>query len=74
MMYDDVMMIYDVGMLACRVAGMCSEHSEAEWHPELRRTSYDCLMRMAAALSGLDHAINLGLDAVAQETAPLVRC
>ncbi len=59
--------------LFCRVAGLCSEHTQAHWHPELRRAAYDSLMRMAAVLAGLDATINLALDAVAQETAPLVR-
>ena len=57
----------------CRASGICLEHSQAQWHPDLRRTAYDCLMRMAAAVAGLDAAINLALDAVEQETAPLVR-
>ncbi len=57
----------------CRVSGVCVEHSQGQWHPDLRRTAYDCLMRMAAAVAGLDATINLALDAVELETAPLVR-
>jgi len=52
---------------------VCVEHSQGQWHPDLRRTAYDCLMRMAAAVAGLNAAINLALDAVEIETAPLVR-
>jgi len=59
--------------LHCRVSGVCVEHSQGQWHPDLRRTAYDCLMRMAAAVAGLNAAINLALDAVEIETAPLVR-
>ena len=57
----------------CRVSGVCVEHSQLQWHPDLRRTAYDCLMRMAAAVAGLNATINLALDAVELETAPLVR-
>lgn len=57
----------------CRVAGLCSQHSQAEWHAELRRVACDCLMRLALALQGLDSALTFALDAVAHETAPLVR-
>ncbi|KAL0042600.1 hypothetical protein WJX79_004833 [Trebouxia sp. C0005] len=59
--------------LISRVSGVCVEHSQTQWHPDLRRTAYDCLMRMAAAVAGLDATINLALDAVELETAPLVR-
>ena len=55
------------------MSAACIEHSQAQWHPDLRRTAYDCLMRMAAAVAGLDATLNLALDAVKQETAPLVR-
>ena len=57
----------------CRVSGVCVKHSQVQWHPDLRRTAYDCLMRMAAAVAGLEATINLALDAVELETAPLVR-
>ena len=57
----------------CRVSGVCVEHSQGQWHPDLRRSAYDCLMRMAAAVAGLEATINLALDAVELETAPLVR-
>jgi len=59
--------------LHCRVCGVCVEHSQGQWHPDLRRTAYDCLMRMTAAVAGLEATINLALDAVELETAPLVR-
>ena len=58
---------------ACRVAGLCSEHSEGQWHPHLRRVAFECLLRMAHALQGLNAAVTLALDALAYETAPLVR-
>ncbi|DBA90183.1 TPA: hypothetical protein ACH3X1_003489 [Trebouxia sp. C0004] len=59
--------------LISRVSGVCVEHSQAQWHPDLRRTAYDCLMRMAAAVAGLNATINLALDAIKLETSPLVR-
>ena len=60
-------------LLHCRVCGVCVEHSQMQWHPDLRRRAYDCLMRMTAAVAGLDATVNLALDAVELETAPLVR-
>ena len=60
-------------MHTCRVAALCSEHSQSQWHPDLRRVAFECLMRMAYALHGLDAAVTLGLDALAYETAPIVR-
>ncbi|KAL0049504.1 hypothetical protein WJX82_003747 [Trebouxia sp. C0006] len=59
--------------LISRVCGVCVEHSQGQWHPDLRRTAYDCLMHMTAAVAGLEATINLALDAVELETAPLVR-
>ena len=57
----------------CRVAAVCSQHSQPPWHPDLRRVAFECLVRMASALQGLDAAVTLALDALAYETAPLVR-
>ena len=57
----------------CRVAALCSEHSQGQWHPHLRRVAFECLMRTAYALQGLNAAVTLALDVVAYETAPLVR-
>ena len=59
--------------MAYRVAELCSQHTQAPWHPELRRTAYSCLLRLTAEASGLDAAINLGLDAVEAETSPVVK-
>ena len=55
------------------MAALCSEHSQGQWHPDLRRVAFDCLMRMAYILQGPDAAVTLALDALAYETAPLVR-
>lgn len=57
----------------CRVATLCCQHSDAHCHPHLRRVAFECLMRMAAALQGLDAAVTFALDALAYETAPPVR-
>ncbi|KAL3144474.1 hypothetical protein ABBQ32_004214 [Trebouxia sp. C0010 RCD-2024] len=56
-----------------RVATLCCQHSQAHCHPHLRRVAVECLMRMAAALQGLDSAVSFALDALAYETAPMVR-
>lgn len=55
------------------MAELCSRHTHAACHPELRRTAYSCLIRLTAAADGLDAAISLGLDAVQAETSPFVR-
>lgn len=57
----------------CRVATLCCQHSQAHCHPHLRRVAVGCLIRIAAALQGLDAAVSFALDALAYETAPLVR-
>ena len=61
------------GLHTCRAAALCSEHSQGQWHPDLRRVAFEYLMRMAYALQGLDAAVTLALDALASEIAPLVR-
>ena len=55
------------------MAELCSHHTHAACHPELRRIAYTCLVRLTAATDGLDVAISLALDAVQAETSPLVR-